>query len=394
PADWPDVPRFAVVRAPKARFLSAVRMFKFGVAEPDDFYHTPALPDLTLSQALDILEDPAVPYDRTYRTPLANLKHHLLPQTHPFQCLDAATDILRFEHLAEDFAAFATQIGLRQTLPHVRKGSSRQDALSFTPEEEARFHALFADDYRLLGYDEAETQVRPIGSFPARPATLPDLWPAIFSDRKISIEEGAAALPAVDVPLPLFTRTPLPGPPGQTWAGRKPDLPQHFKALAGEFRGSSYLAYLVACTMVVVRRAKDDTTRDHALALFQRCLDERHETLWPALNLRWLTSVADTLVDHGTTPQVRALAGAATLLANTAKLAETERAFYHPAPTWPPRHRFRNRTALFDGVITYGTKRGDMIGNLGARVEDLAALDPVAGALLREVFRRIQTEDT
>ncbi|MEM8658391.1 MAG: hypothetical protein AAGF22_09870, partial [Pseudomonadota bacterium] len=52
PADWPDVPRFAVVRAPKARFLSAVRMFKFGVAEPDDFYHTPALPDLTLSQAL------------------------------------------------------------------------------------------------------------------------------------------------------------------------------------------------------------------------------------------------------------------------------------------------------------------------------------------------------
>ncbi len=100
PREFSDLLCFAIIREPKARFLSAFRMFKYGNLLKGDYYAEPRWPDLTISDVLDVLEDPWTGYDRSQRNLRWNLKHHTIPQTHPFNCLKHADRLLRFETLA------------------------------------------------------------------------------------------------------------------------------------------------------------------------------------------------------------------------------------------------------------------------------------------------------
>gem|GEM_PF-1281518 len=394
PSHWPDVPKFAVIRAPRARFLSAVRMFKFGTAETGDYYHTARIPDLTVTQALDLVEDPAVPFDRAIRETLPNLKHHLLAQTHPFQCLQRATHILRYETLTEDYKRFAAQVGLPPELPHVRKGNAPSGTIEMTQGEEERFARLFSDDLELLGYDMADQATGPVQQLPQSPGQIYDLWPPLFSSRPVKEENGHRALPARDVDLSEFSQTRLYGNPAGTWPGRKRNLVDHFKELRPEFGGASYLTFLTACCIVVARRASPAKTQDHALHLMFRALDEQPKVVLSELNLRWLTSIADTLADHGRTGEERAYGIAAALLANTVKLAESERRMLAPKTPWPPRKMFAGGGPLFDGVIAFGIERGDLMRNMFARVDSLAEQDQLGANLLKEVVARVQRENT
>ncbi len=92
--DWQDTVKFAVVRETAARFLSAVKMFKYGSTGVDGTGEVPRLPDLGVDQALDVIKNTRVPFDRIQNHLRGNLKHHLLPQTHPFNCLHLADHIL------------------------------------------------------------------------------------------------------------------------------------------------------------------------------------------------------------------------------------------------------------------------------------------------------------
>ena len=393
PKRWPAVARLAVTRNPKSRFLSAVRMFKFGDTHEAGRYSEPTLPDLTVTQALDVLEDPEIPFDRLIREPLGNLKHHILPQTHPFNCLHLATDILCFERLSAEYEAFAAHHALPAQLPHLRRTPDRP-RVTMTDAEEARMRRLFAEDYRLLGYEGDGEPVRPRAPLPSPPQQIYDLWPALFSDNKSRIPGGLRALPSRKADLALFRSTPIPGTPGRTWPGRKPVLGQHFRALAPEFKGSSFLALLLASSIVVTRRARDDAVRRGALQLFFRCVEDDPAALYRQLNLRWLTSVADTFADHGKTPGARALGLLASTMANFAKLAESEVRLYRPAVPWPPKHRFSKGGPLFDGVITYWVEQGDLIDNLAKRLAKNADGDALVGPLCNEVFLRLKANDT
>ena len=103
PAEWQQKPSFAVVRNPETRFLSALRMFKFGNPGFKGSYQTPVWPDLTIDTALAVLADSEVPFDRAQRYVAANLKHHIIAQTHPFNCLFHADTVLRQGNRAQDF---------------------------------------------------------------------------------------------------------------------------------------------------------------------------------------------------------------------------------------------------------------------------------------------------
>lgn len=217
------------------------------------------------------------------------------------------------------------------------------------------------------------------------------LWPAFFSNQPILKKQAADALPAPDVPLDLFRTDIIEGKRKGTWAGRRDNLSDHFLMLMPEFVGRPRILHLLACTIVVIRKTKGSGP---GLTLFHRIISEDSEHVFSNLNSRWLTSVADTLADHGQTPAQAALGVCGSLLANTVKLAETERLIFEIPRPWPPKARFEPGGKLYDGVIAFWTDKGDMIDNLLARISKTQELDDVGGLLVQEIMNRMLQNDT
>ena len=188
----------------------------------------------------------------------------------------------------------------------------------------------------------------------------------------------------VDAVDNAFTRGERPRP---IFGGRRPDLFDHVNELRSEFVGRSELLVLHAGFVVALRRR---LATDHFQPLYQRLWREEGAFLLRELSLRWLVSACDTLADQGSTPTQRAVALNGTVLANLAKLAETERRFAPLAEAGAPR---RKGAVLFDGMTVF-KPGGDMIGNLFLRIARIAELDDVAGPILLEVAARIRQLDT
>jgi len=396
PAQFRGRPSLAVVREPKARFLSAFRMFKFGNRLEGDYYAEPRWPDLSISKALDVLENPWVGFDRSHRDLSWNLKHHILPQTHPFNCLFYADTVLRFETLEEDFAAFCADLGTVSQLPRLRasRGGQKHEEM-WSAEDEKRFMRLFAEDYRLLNYAPNtvgdEGKLHDLKSLKPKEDTIYDIWSVYFSDHKIFVDAAAEALPDESCALEPFADEIIPGAPRGAWAGRSKDLVAHFQKLQPEFSGASRLSHLLACTIVVLRR---DPSCEKALKIFWRILDEQFEVIRSELSLRWLVSIADTVADFGRSSGECAVGMSASIYANTAKLHESDLKLFYPKRPWPPRRRFSSGGDLFDGMLTYWVEKGDMIDNMFARSTQVAALEPTAGKVLIEVIERLKLGPT
>ena len=396
PDEFRGLHKLAVVREPKARFLSAFRMFKFGNRLEGDYYAEPRWPDLSISKALDVLEDPWIGFDRSYRDLSWNLKHHLLPQTHPFNCLFYADTVLRFETLGADFADFCAGRGVSAHLPRLRVSHRRQEREDgWSEAEEARFMRLFGEDYRVLNYGpEAQAEgsrVYDFGPITPKEETVFDIWSGFYSDKKVFVKNAAEALPGVNCPLEPFADEVIPGTPKGVWAGRSKDLVEHFHKLQPEFAGSSRLSHLLACTIVVLRR---DPGCEEARALFWRIMDEQFEVIQSELSLRWLVSISDTIADFGRSSGERAVAMNASIYANTAKLHESELKLFYPKRPWPPSRRFSLGGKLFDGMLTYWVEKGDLIENMFSRSLQVAALEPTAGKVLMEVIERLKLGPT
>jgi hypothetical protein len=178
---------------------------------------------------------------------------------------------------------------------------------------------------------------------------------------------------------------------GKVFGARRPDFFEHMNELRSEFLDRSELLFIHAGCVVALRRR---LAVDHFLPLYLRLWREERPFLLRELSLRWLVSACDTLVDRGETPLQRAIALSGSLLANSMKLAETERLRSRAADdaTEVPRPR-RPAGDLFDGMTTF-RPGGDMVDNLFRRLAQVAALDDVAGPILREVARRVRRADT
>ena len=400
PREFRNLPSFSIVREPQARFLSAFRMFKYGNLLPEDFYTTPLLPDLTITEALDVLENPWIGFDRSERSLLWNLKHHMIPQTHPFNCLHFAQSMLRLETINVDFAQFIATINLKTELPKLRGASGKQQEEEYwSPKDKERFSRIFEEDYRVLGYSPN------VADAPLRHAALPysipqasadmtvyEIWSAYFSDKVIGVNNADTTLPTVDCPLVPFADEIIPGKgKNKAWAGRSKDLIEHFRRLQPEFAGASRLSHLLACLIVVLRR---DAENERALKLFWRILYEQFDVIRSEISLRWLVSIADTIADFGRNTGECAIGMSASIYANTAKLYETERKVYHPKRPWPPKKRLNSGGELFDGMISYWIEKGDLIENMFARSLRISQSEPVAGKVLMEVIERLKKGPT
>ncbi len=391
PPQWRGKPVFSVVRNPETRFLSAVRMFKFGNPDFPGHYRTPAWPELTIEMALKVLTDDSIPFDRSQRHLEANLKHHIIAQTHPFNCLHEADFILRKETLARDMALLEPIFGFTPTLPHLRGTYGQAEDIPVSPRQRAEIQAAFAEDYRLLGYDTHSNAHSPVLLKKHRQDTLYQAWSFFYSHNTYPAQDLNSCLPPDDTDLTLFSQVPVAGEKGGTWPGNETSLNTHFHNLLPEFVGRSYLAFLLACCIVVIRRSNE--TRP-GLTLFHRIITEHTDEICSELNTRWLVSVCDTLADHGQTGTQKALGLSGSLLANTVKLVETERVIFQIPRPWPPKKRMADNRRLFDGVIGFWLEKGDMIENMLNRIENVAKEDPVAGAFVGEILLRLLKFDT
>ena len=119
PEEWGDHLRFAFVRDPLARFLSVYRMFTGGTRDWPDGVLVEHPRPMTHAAFFDIVRDEGIVFDERRRTLEERIRHHAIPQTHPYNCLRQAHFIGRFEALEADFARIAAHLGLAPRLPHL-----------------------------------------------------------------------------------------------------------------------------------------------------------------------------------------------------------------------------------------------------------------------------------
>lgn len=153
PEEWMQYFKFAFVRNPFDRLVSAWKMFTAGVEE--SVWECPGgtRPDLTLSGFLQIASDDSIRYDGVRDEFEVELRHHSLPQTHPFYCLADADFVGRFEQLETDFQLICEQLGLTNAkLPHWNKTKRRDYREYFDEESRKLAEEFFAEDLKQLGY--------------------------------------------------------------------------------------------------------------------------------------------------------------------------------------------------------------------------------------------------
>lgn len=176
--------------------------------------------------------------------------------------------------------------------------------------------------------------------------------------------------------------------------GSSKDLQTHLEDLRHEFVGQSELAYLHAKLIVLMRRefrVKENYRQ------FSQLWQEHGEYLLKTLNTRWLMSAADTFADHAEDPLTQAVAFSVSCLLNTVKMQETERYFLatedRPADEGRLQALREGRIALFDGMSAFAVGTDDTLRNMRWRLDIIAEHEP-AGPILKEIFLRLQEQDT
>jgi len=176
--------------------------------------------------------------------------------------------------------------------------------------------------------------------------------------------------------------------------GSSNNLSEHLESLRDEFIGDSELCYVVARTIVLIRR--ESQTKENYKTL-ETLLMKEGDFLLRNLNLRWLISISDTISEHSSCSESRALALCATILGNTVKIYETERYLEKNNHSKEDPERLRilqsERVPLMGGMSGFCIGTDDTLRNMRFRMNTVCEGNPI-GKLLLEIFTRIQYEDT
>lgn len=168
-------------------------------------------------------------------------------------------------------------------------------------------------------------------------------------------------------------------------------LPDKLVLLQRELQGEPMASLAHAALVVLIRR---EVALPDALVRYFRLWQSHEALLLEKLNLRWLVSAADTLVDHGRSPQEKAMAYATVLFVNTIKLYETERVFSLRLDPKQADHEGPQPHFDMDGVTAFRVAKGDTVGNMFQRKNRLMGDMGLAGKLLDQAMQRVNRLDT
>jgi hypothetical protein len=112
PNEWEEFFSFAFVRNPYDRLVSAWKMFSKGMQNTKwSRSDSERLNGIDFFSFLELAIDSSIDYQSRH-TIESVLKHHTLPQTHPYHCIQHAKFIGKFENLKNDFEYVANIIRL------------------------------------------------------------------------------------------------------------------------------------------------------------------------------------------------------------------------------------------------------------------------------------------
>ncbi len=149
PPTWANKFRFAFVRNPFERLVSAWQMFQKHPSARNIKFDARSL---TLNRVLSVVEDESISvYDNNY---WGLLKLHAIPMTHPHYRLHEADFIGKFESLESDWRSLCGTIGLEHRSLDRLKNSGRNAHYStfYDPGTRKRAERLFAEDLVKFGY--------------------------------------------------------------------------------------------------------------------------------------------------------------------------------------------------------------------------------------------------
>lgn len=142
PADWPDVYKFAFVRHPLDRLVSAY----------SDFFQIRNYRG-TMEDFIDIVTDDNILFDERRSNTKERIRHHCIAQTHPFNCLNMADDLYRFEDFAAEIDRLGQHLNVRfDKVPHRRKTKHDGWRDVLDRPDILRLTEFYAEDFDLLGY--------------------------------------------------------------------------------------------------------------------------------------------------------------------------------------------------------------------------------------------------
>lgn len=168
--------------------------------------------------------------------------------------------------------------------------------------------------------------------------------------------------------------------------GRNTHLLEHIEVLEKEFEGRKLLELYHAILIVLIRREYNVPT---VFNEFDKLWHNYGTELARLLNLRWLTSAADTFIDHHPDITVKALMLNVAMLINTVKIYESEQLAAEVSCT----NTLSKKLPLFDGLETFTVNHDDSLYNLRLRLDRLCQQIPL-GIIVEAVFDRLNENDS
>jgi len=165
------------------------------------------------------------------------------------------------------------------------------------------------------------------------------------------------------------------------------NINEHLKSIESEFVGSPDVCYQLISHIVNIRRQINVGTHYQK---FIELLENQSEVLITNLNTRWLISVCDTYVDHGTN-QEKANALVISTYVNMVKLADTY--IYTLSDQSIDQSNFSTHgpdNELWDGITQYCMQAGDMFHNLNSRICLTLESTPIISQIWLNIFERMQ----
>ncbi len=153
PDDWNGFFKFAFVRHPFDRLISAWKMFTEGPKGDSTWVMASDFYPMQLQQFIDIVRNDKIIFDERRKSFEERIRHHTIPQTHPFNCLHCADFVGRFERLETDLKLILNRLDLSASVPKMHFTNHFHWSYYMGPRMAEIAYDFYRNDFEQLGYN-------------------------------------------------------------------------------------------------------------------------------------------------------------------------------------------------------------------------------------------------